>query len=373
MTMPYYRCFAQVELSAIGENLAALQGCMAPGVKTMAVVKADAYGHGAVPVSRYIESQVDYLAVACVEEALELRQAGIQKPILILSYTAPARYGDLLAQDVTATLYDFQEAQALSAAARTVGKTAKVHLAVDTGMGRIGLTPDTQGADIAARIAALPNLTVEGLFSHYACADCRDKTDKNRQTVLFDRFIALLECRGVEIPLKHICNSAGTMEPDNQYNMCRLGIAMYGLYPSEEIIRDRVQLRPAMTVTSHVIQVKQVEAGTQIGYGHTYTAPQSQTIATVSVGYADGYNRCMSGTGYVLIRGQKARVVGRVCMDQIMVDVSHIPDAQVGDEAVVLGTSGDAEISAEMLGALSHSFNYEVVCNFMPRVKRIYV
>lgn len=368
----YYRCFVAVDLSAIDHNLSQLQSHMAPGVKTCAVVKADAYGHGSVQVGKHIEDRVDYFAVTSIDEAMELRQGGIQKPILILTYTDPHWYDDLIDLDLTATIYNAQEAKLLSDAAAAKGKKVKIHAAVDTGMARIGLTPTQQSADAVAQMAKLPGLTLEGLFSHYACADFADKTAMNRQTELFDGFIAMLEQRGVEIPIKHICNSAGTMEPEKQYDMCRLGVALYGLYPSDEMQKNAIRLKPAMEMVSHVIHVKTVLAGTKIGYGHTYTAPTEKKIATVSIGYADGYNRCMTGVGYVLIRGEKAPVVGSVCMDQIMVDVTGMDSVAVGDHVVVLGKSEDKEITAEELGAMSHSFHYEVICNFMPRVKRVY-
>lgn len=368
----YHRCFVAVDLGAIDDNLAQVQRRMAPGVKTMAVVKANAYGHGSVRVARHIEQKVDYFAVAGMEEALELRAGGITKPVLILSYTDPVCYNDLIDNNIAATIYNEEEAKRLSAVAVSKGKKVTVHTAIDTGMGRIGFAPTEGAADAVARMAQLPGIVLEGVFSHYACADSADKTHKNRQTALFDGFVAMLEQRGVNIPLKHICNTAGTMEPDKQYDMCRLGIALYGLYPSEEMDRDAVKLRPAMEVVSHVVHVKDVPEGFQIGYGHIYTAPADRTIATVSIGYADGYNRCFTGVGYVLIRGKRAPVVGKVCMDLIMVDVTDIEDVQTGDEAVILGRSGDAVITAEELGEMSHSFNYEVICNYMSRMPRIY-
>ncbi|MBQ8797570.1 MAG: alanine racemase [Oscillospiraceae bacterium] len=368
----YHRCFAKVDLDALDHNITQLQNCMAPGVKTCAVVKANAYGHGSVRVALHLEDRVDYFAAACIEEALELRQGGVKKPILVLTYTHPSRYGQLIENQITATVYNEDEAKVLSETALSLGKKAKLHVAVDTGMGRIGFVPSIDSADVIHRITRLPGLNVEGIFTHYACADCFDKTDKNVQTALFDSLLDMLTARGVEIPIKHACNSAGTMEPDKQYDMCRLGIAMYGLYPSEEVSREQVKLEPVMEVVSHVVHVKTVPAGAQISYGHIYTAPAERRIATVSIGYADGYNRCLTGVGYVLIKGKKAPVVGKVCMDQIMVDVTDIDAVDVGDCAVILGKSEGAEITAEALGEMSHSFNYEVVCNFMPRVKRVY-
>lgn len=368
----YYRTFARIDLNALEHNLNALKACLGEGVRFMAVVKANAYGHGSIRVSGFLEDKVDCFAVACIEEAIELRDSGITKPILVLSYTAPYLYGDLIDFDITATIFNLEEANVLSEVALRKGKKVKVHVPVDTGMGRIGVSPDDTGADILLEISRLPGVYLEGLFSHYACADCKDKEDALCQTNLFDRFIALLEARGVFIPIKHICNSAGAMDFTKQYDMCRLGIALYGLYPSDEMDMEKVKLIPAMEVISHVVHVKTVPKGFKISYGHIYTAPSERKIATVSIGYADGYNRCFTEGGYVLIHGRKAPVVGRVCMDQIMVDITDIPDVAVGDHAVILGKNGGACITAEDLGSMCHSFNYEVVCNFMPRVHRVY-
>ena len=366
-----YRCFASVNLGALDHNLEQLSTRISAGVKKMAVVKADAYGHGSIPVARHIEPKVDAFAVAAIEEALELRVSGIQKDILILSYTGSFAYRQLIDKNITATIYNLEEAQELSKVAVSMNAQAKIHIAVDTGMGRIGFQPTEESAEQVAKIAVLPGILLEGMFSHYACADMADKTETLEQLRLFDYFIELLREKGVEIPVKHLSNSAGTLDMEQQYDMCRLGIVLYGLYPSDEVRQD-LDLRPAMEVASHVVHVKTVEAGCKIGYGHIYTAPTRQQIATVSIGYADGYSRSNTGVGYVLIRGKKAPVVGRVCMDLIMVDVSDIPDARVDDLAVVLGHSGDAVITAEEQADLIGTINYEVICTLMPRVKRIY-
>jgi len=369
----YLRTFAAINLSAIDHNLNQLKSCLNAGVKAMAVVKADAYGHGGVAVAKHIEEKVDYFAVACIDEALTLRNGGIKKPILVLSYTSPLQYGELIDNEITATIYNLDDAKQLSESAKSIGKIAKVHIGVDTGMGRIGFTADEKGADNVKTISLLENLELEGLFSHYACADIYDKTDALQQTELFDNFIELLDQRNVHIPIKHICNSAGTMEFKNQYDMCRLGIALYGLYPSDTLEnRDRFCLIPAMEVISHVVHVKKVPSGFKIGYGHIYETTSERMIATVSIGYADGFNRCFTNVGYVLINGKKAPVVGKVCMDMIMVDVTDIENVDVGDYAIILGESEGESISAEKLGEMCHSFNYEVVCNFMPRVTRVY-
>lgn len=368
----YYRCVAKINLSAVEHNLLEVKKFINEGVKTLAVIKADSYGHGSVPVSKTIEKYVDYFGVTSIDEAIEVRLEGIKKPVLALSYIPPRRYVDVVNYDITATIYSFDDALLLSEAAAAKGKTAKIHIAVDTGMGRIGLTPDEVGADIAKEISKLDNIYIEGLFSHYACADSADKEDANNQTELFDKFIELLKQRNIDPPIKHICNSAGTIEFHKQYDMCRVGVLLYGLYPSDEVENTKLNLIPAMEIISHVVHVKTVPAGYKIGYGHIYEAPSERRIATVSIGYADGYSRSCTGKGYVLIKGKKAPVVGKVCMDQIMVDVTDIEDVHVGERAVIMGESHGSFITAEQLGEMSNSFNYEVICNFTKRVARLY-
>ena len=368
----YYRTYAEIDLAAIRHNFDQLKAKLPPQVKVLSIVKADAYGHGAVAVAQTLEERTDFFAVSAVSEGVELRQAGIQKPILLLSYTSPAEYDLLLEYDIRAALYSLEDAKQLSACAQKHGKQAIVHLAVDTGMGRIGFPVTEEAADEAEQINLLPGLTVEGVFSHYATADMADKSEAHAQTERFRLFLELLENRGVTVPIRHICNSAGAMEFTDCFDMVRLGIALYGLFPSNDVTRAGFDLRPAMRVVSHVIHVKTVEAGTSIGYGRTWIAPERRVIATVCIGYADGFNRAFSNRGYVLIRGKKAPVVGKVCMDQIMVDVTDIPGAAVEDEVTVLGRDGDAEITAEQLGEMACSFGYEVICNFMPRVVRVY-
>ncbi len=366
-----FRACAEIRTEAILHNFDALANLLPPEVKKMAVVKADAYGHGAVPVAKALEDRADYFGVACLQEARELRKAGITKPILILSYTSPALYGELVELELTDTLFNVEEAQALSAVALSLGKKVKVHLAVDTGMGRIGITPDERGARLAAKIAAMEGLDLEGVFSHYACADARTLDSALEQEKRFDYFLSLLEKKGICPSLRHICNSAGSLRMEHKYDLCRLGITLYGYAPDGEMEMP-VSLEHAMTVKSAVLHVKDVEAGTPIGYGHTYIAPTRRRIATLGIGYADGYNRCISEEGYVLLYGKRAPIVGRICMDQMMVDVSDIPEVKVGDFAVILGKSGTEEISADLFGKWANSFSYEVLCTFLPRVERIY-
>ena len=373
LQFPFYsRCFATIDLQAVCDNFDGLKSLVSPGVKCCCVVKADAYGHGAVMVSKALEERADFFAVASLDEGEELRAAGIKKPVLILGYTHPDEFETAAELGIIPAIFHLEDALSLSRLGERLNKRLPCHIAVDTGMGRIGFPADEEGADAAAEIASMSGVDVQGVFSHYAKADYADKTSADSQTKLFSSFIDLLEKRGVSVPLKHICNTAGAMELPEHFDMVRFGIALYGLYPSDEVDRSRLALRPAMSVYSHVIHVKDVEAGTGIGYGHDYVAPERRRIATVSVGYADGFNRNLGGKASVLISGRRAPVCGRVCMDQIMVDVTDIDDVSVGDIAVILGSYGGERISAEELGALSSSFNYETVCTFMPRVKRFF-
>ena len=372
--MEYLRCYAPVSLQAIGHNIGEVRKRLAPGVKLMAVIKADAYGHGACRVGKYLESKVDYFAVATLEEALELRESGITRPILILSYISPSQYPELVEHNITQTIDSPEQADALEAAAARAGVRAKIHIAVDTGMTRIGFQVTEEEADRVARIAQLSHLEMEGIFTHFSCADQEDKTYCGMQLEKFERMCRYLEERKVKIPIRHICNSAGIMEFDGyRFDMVRSGIVTYGLYPSEEVQKDRLNLIPAMEWKAHVIHVKDVEAGVSVGYGATYTTSRPVTrIATVSVGYADGYPRALSGKGSVLIHGKRAPILGRVCMDQMMVDVTEIPDVKVEDVVTLVGPDGNASISMEEIADPAMRFNYEMVCSVGKRVPRIY-
>lgn len=371
----YYRCYAEVSLDAIRSNILQVKKRVPDDVKVLAVIKANGYGHGAIQVGRCLEDLVDFYAVATIEEAVELKKNGLVQPLMILGYTSPKEYMDLLRYDVRPAIYRKEDAEALNALAQHAGKKAKIHFAVDTGMTRIGFQVTPEEADRMAEIAALPNIEVEGMFSHFSCADMVDKAFSKGQMEAFEKMIDLLEARGVEVPIKHLCNSAGIMEFDShRYNMVRSGIITYGLYPSEEVVKENLDLIPAMSWKSHVVHVKEVPAGRGVSYGATYvTEGECTKIATVSVGYADGYPRALSSKGRVLIRGQYAPIIGRVCMDQMMVDVTHIPDVCVEDVVTLVGTDGENTISIEELGELSGSFNYEMVCDVSARVTRVYI
>lgn len=370
----YLRCHAEISLEAIGHNIREVKKRLPEGVKLLGVVKANAYGHGAVPVASYLENQVDYFATATIEEAVELRENGISAPILILGYVSPSQYGDLVEYDITQTIDSYAQALALEKEAARQNRKAKAHLAVDTGMTRIGFQVTEHDADEAAKIADLPHIELEGMFTHFSCADQEDKTYCSMQMEKYDKMTALLAERGVTIPLRHICNSAGIMEfDDHHFEMVRSGIITYGIYPSEEVKKERLDLIPALSWKSHVIHVKEVGPGIGVSYGATYVTEKPMTrIATVSAGYADGYPRALSNQGCVLIHGKKAPIIGRICMDQMMVDVTDIPDVQVEDVVTLVGTDGDETITIEEIANPAARFDYEMLCDISSRVTRVY-
>lgn len=370
----YLRCYAEISLEAIGHNIREVKKRLPEGVKLLGVVKANAYGHGAVPVASYLENQVDYFATATIEEAVELRENGISAPILILGYVSPSQYGDLVEYDITQTIDSYAQALALEKEAARQNRKAKAHLAVDTGMTRIGFQVTEHDADEAAKIADLPHIELEGMFTHFSCADQEDKTYCSMQMEKYDKMTALLAERSVTIPLRHICNSAGIMEfDDHRFEMVRSGIITYGIYPSEEVKKERLDLIPALSWKSHVIHVKEVGPGIGVSYGATYVTEKPMTrIATVSAGYADGYPRALSNQGCVLIHGKKAPIIGRICMDQMMVDVTDIPDVQVEDVVTLVGTDGDETITIEEIANPAARFDYEMLCDISSRVTRVY-
>lgn len=370
----YLRCYAEISLEAIGHNIREVKKRLPEGVKLLGVVKANAYGHGAVPVASYLENQVDYFATATIEEAVELRENGISAPILILGYVSPSQYGDLVEYDITQTIDSYAQALALEKEAARQNRKAKAHLAVDTGMTRIGFQVTEHDADEAAKIADLPHIELEGMFTHFSCADQEDKTYCSMQMEKYDKMTALLAERGVTIPLRHICNSAGIMEfDDHRFEMVRSGIITYGIYPSEEVKKERLDLIPALSWKSHVIHVKEVGPGIGVSYGATYVTEKPMTrIATVSAGYADGYPRALSNQGCVLIHRKKAPIIGRICMDQMMVDVTDIPDVQVEDVVTLVGTDGDETITIEEIANPAARFDYEMLCDISSRVTRVY-
>ena len=361
----------KIDLDAISANFDAIRA--KAGVPVMAIVKADAYGHGAIQVARLLQEKCAFFGVSSMLEAMELRQAGLSTPILILGHTPVNAFPTAIIHGIRPAIFHYEDAAALSEAARHLGKTAPFHFAVDTGMSRIGFQVSEEAADLCAKIAALPGLKAEGLFSHFATADSADLTKAKAQAERFDAFCAMLQTRGVEIPIRHLDNSAGLMNFDCHYDMVRSGIVTYGMYPSGEVSPDLLALKPALQWLSRVTHVKTLPAGREISYGGTYVTDKETRVATVPVGYADGYRRSLSGKFYVLIHGKKAPILGRICMDQLMVDVTQIPETQVNDRVTLVGRDGEEEITMEAISAVADSFNYEFVCGISRRVPRIYV
>ena len=368
--MNFDNTYVKIDLDVIESNIDAIREQV--GVDVMAVIKADAYGHGAVQVARLLQDKCTFFGVSSILEAMELRRAGIYNPILILGQTPIRAFPALVQAEIRPTIFHYDAAVALSNAAQLLGKEAAFHLAVDTGMSRIGFQATEEDADICAEIANLPGLVCEGIFSHYATADCEDLSKSRAQAELFDKFCQMMKDRGVEIPIRHMDNSAGLMNFPNHYELVRSGIVTYGMYPSDEVDPGLLKIQPALQWLSRVTHVKTLPAGREISYGGTYVTTKETRVATVPVGYADGYRRCLSGNFYVLIRGKKAPILGRVCMDQMMVDVTDIPDVTLNDRVVLVGKSGDEEITMEQLAAAMDTINYEVVCGISRRVPRVY-
>jgi len=336
-------------------------------------VKADAYGHGAVQVARLLQDRCAFFGVSSMLEAMELRQAGLHNPILILGHTPVSAFPEAIRQGIRPTIFRYEDAKALSEAAVEAGLTVPFHFAVDTGMSRIGFPATEEAANICTTIARLPGLAVEGIFSHFATADCADLSRSREQARQFDAFCAMLKARDVKIPIRHLNNSAGIMNFDTHYEMVRAGIVTYGMYPSGEVSPELLELRPALQFLSRVTFVKTLPAGKEISYGGTYVTTGETRVATVPVGYADGYRRNLSGKFYCLIHGKKAPILGRICMDQMMVDVTDIPETKPGDRVTLVGTDGEETITVEAIAAQADSFNYEFVCGISRRVPRIYV
>lgn len=362
--------YVDIDLDLYRENFRA--AVSRAGTACLAVVKADAYGVGAIPVAKALEADCAFFGVANMTEARELREAGLKKPILILSPVHREDFPEAIRQDVRVPIFTWEAGKALSDAAVRLGKTAKLHFAVDTGMSRIGFPATEESADICRRIACLPGIEAEGLFSHFATADEADLTHADRQRALFESFREMLRQRGVEIPICHLNNSAGLMNYGKIFDMARVGIVMHGLYPSGEVPKERLPVKPALQWFSRVSMVKWLEPGQAVSYGRCFIADRPMKVATVATGYADGYNRHLSNGFSVLIRGKRAGILGRICMDQFVVDVTEIPDTAEDDKVTLIGTDGDETITAEEMAEACGTISYEVYCNIHRRVVRNY-
>ena len=369
------RVLAIIDLDAIAYNMTNIKSKVGKETGIIGIIKADAYGHGSVEISKVIlENGADWLAVAVVDEGINLRKNGIAAPILLLGYTPELRLEDVVNNGFIQTVYTYETAKKLSDVAVRLGKTAVIHIKIDTGMGRIGYRVNEASADEIVKISELPNIEVNGMFTHFSTADEKDKDYTLNQYKKFVQMDALLRERGLEIPIKHAANSAAIMDFDNMmFNMVRPGIILYGAYPSEEVDKDNLSIKPAMSVKTHVSYVKEVNEGDYISYGRKYQAVGKRIIATIPVGYADGFIRAYSNGGKVLIKGECAPIVGRICMDQFMVDVTDIKDVQINDEVVLIGKQGNKEITVDFIASILDTINYEVFCTLSKRVPRQYI
>lgn len=379
--------WAEIDLKSIAHNIRELRRIINPNSLLMAVVKANGYGHGSVEVARCaLDNGARFLGVARIDEAKILRNEGIDAPVLIFGCTPPPFYKEVIKFDLTQTVYSLQTAESLSAFALSRKKRVKIHIKIDTGMGRLGILPDrlrayrkngtSAGSALheVESIVRLPGLEPEGIFTHFSMADSSDKSFSKSQFEIFMEFIDSLRKKGIEFGIKHAANSAGIIDmPETHLDMVRAGIAMYGLYPSEEVKKNKVSLSPAMSLKSVVIHLKDVSSGFKVSYGATYETKKPTTIATVPVGYADGYSRLLSSCGYMVVCGQRAPIAGRVCMDLTMLDVGDIPGVKTGDEVVVFGKQGEAAVTVDEIAAITGTINYEVVSSLTERVKRKYL
>lgn len=374
----YYRVYASINLDYIEDNLKKIKDRIDKDTKLIAVIKTDAYGHGATMIAKHASADVDGFAVATVDEALQLRKEGISKPVIVLGYVNPGRYDEMINNDIRFTLFKTEDANAISVEAKKLNKHALVHIKADTGMGRIGFMVYNdrdikKTAEIISDINKLDNMEIEGLYTHFALSDSVDKSFFNIQFNRFKGLIRAIEELGMHIPVKHCSNSAAIIDiPKANLDAVRVGIALYGLEPSDEVDIKKIGLKQAMEVKSHIIYIKDVPAGTSIGYGRTFITEKDSRIATVPVGYGDGYPRNLSNKGYVLVKGIKVPIVGRICMDQFMIDITGIDNIKEGDVVTLAGYDNGEFIDISELATCASTFNYEFVCDIGKRVPRIY-
>lgn len=372
----YSRVWAEIDLDRLDHNLLSIRENLSEKTSVIGVVKADGYGHGAVPLAKKMQERdfVSGFAVATAEEGLILRRAGISKPVLVLGYTFPEEYEDMVREGIGAAVFTDEMLSRMSRTALSLQREMRVHVAVDTGMSRIGIEPDDSGAAFVDRTAHTPGIRLDGIFTHFATADEADKEKTFHQFSRFSELLRLVKSRyGISIPVRHVSNSAAVLDlPQTNLDAVRAGIILYGLWPSDEVNRSAADLQPILSLYSRIAFVKTLEAGREISYGGTFRTEGLTRVATIPVGYADGYPRGLSNGGDVLICGKRARILGRVCMDQFMVDVTHIPEAKQGDPVTLIGRDGAEQITMEELGEKSGRFNYELACCLGKRVPRVY-
>ena len=368
----YHRIYAKIDLDAIRENVKHLMAATRPGTMGLAVIKTDGYGHGAIPIAETISDLVQWFAVATVNEAMNLRKHGIKNPILVLGYTNESYFKDLIRYDITPAMYSCEMIKDFSRVAASLGKAGKIHIKVDTGMGRIGFSDTEESVKQILELSKLPYIEMDGIFTHFSKADEADLTHAKHQYERFRHFVDALKEGGLDIPVVHCSNSAGIFElPQANESMVRMGIALYGMYPSDEV-EKKISLTPALSLYSQVTHIKTIHEGDMVSNGGTFVAKKDMQIATISAGYGDGYPRNLSNKGYVLLHGKKAPIIGRVCMDQFMIDISDIPDVKMEDAVTLVGTEGKETITVEELAELAGTFNYEFVCDLGKRIPRVY-
>lgn len=367
--------WAEINLDNLAYNIGQVRKHTKEDSLVTAVVKANGYGHGSVEISRtFLENGADRLAVAILREAIELRKANIEEPLLILGYTPPIQYGKLFEYNLIQTIYNYEEAKILSNKAVGLNQRATIHIKIDSGMGRLGFLPSEESIEDIIKISMLPNLYLEGIYTHFAKADELDKSHVNEQFRKYIKLVNTLGKKGINIPIKHVSNSASIIDlPDFNLNMVRAGVMMYGFYPSNEVDRDTIELRPAMALKARISNLKTVDKDVGISYGQIFVTEKESKIATLPLGYADGFTRMLTGKAEVYINGQRADVVGKICMDQCMVDVTHIKDVKLGDEVVIFGHGREGYPHVDELAEKIDTINYEIVCMVGRRVPRVYI
>lgn len=366
--------WAEINLDNLENNIKEIRR-VSESKDIIAVIKADGYGHGALDIApTLLENGATRIAVAVISEAVELREGGINCPIMILGFTPPTFADELIDYDIEQTVFTYDLAKALSDAAVKKSKTAKIHIALDTGMGRIGFFPDEKGVEEVYKISKLPNIILEGLFSHFAAADEKDKEYTNQQVEKYNWFYNRLLEKHVKINIRHVANSAAIIDmPELHYDAVRPGIILYGYYPSDEVNKKKINLKPVMTLKTNIVHIKTMESGMCISYGRKFRTERKSTIATIPIGYADGYTRLLFNKARVIINGKFAPVVGRICMDQCMVDVTDIGNVNVGDEVILLGEDNGLKFNADDIAELIGTINYEITCMIGKRVPRVYI
>lgn len=366
--------WAEINLDHLAHNIKEIRKIVRPEAMVTAVIKADGYGHGAVEIAQtLLDNGADRLAVATLSEAIVLRNAYPNIPILILGYTPDSCAKEVITNNIIQTIYSLEQAQSFSKKAQALKQTVTIHIKLDTGMSRIGLQPDQHSVHVIKEISKLPNVILEGMFTHFAVADERDKHFTYQQYDKYMNMVHALEEEGVYIPLKHVSNSAATIDlPEMNADMVRAGIILYGLYPSDDVKKERIQLKPVLSLKAKISHVKALKEGIGISYGLKYVTDKKSKIATIPIGYADGFTRMLSGKAEALVKGIRVPIVGRICMDQCMLDVTEIEEVNQGDEVILIGSDGGNTISVDDVARKLNTINYEIVCMIGKRVPRVY-